>query len=254
VRPAEELLTELGISDPADIELEAIAHCVGVEVEYRRLANCEAQIIGYRNRAVVYVSSDTRPHRKRFSTGHELGHWHHHRGQSFVCRSSDIGRPIDEKSKDAERQADAYSGDLILPPFMVGPRLERMGEISLDGIADLAADFYASVTATAIRTIRMTRQPVILVAHDRFGRNWQWPSITAGRMRVRDDVEHRSAAFISMAGGNKAANPRKEPANYWFDRRHVEQFDVKVQSFRTAEGESLTLLRVLDPKMTEIYG
>ena len=46
---------------------------------------------------------------------------YHHRGRSFVCRSSDIGKPIDEKSKDAERQADAYSGDLILPPFMVGP-------------------------------------------------------------------------------------------------------------------------------------
>ena len=254
MRPAEELLTELGITDPDDIELEAIAHCVGVEIEYRRLANCEAQIIGYRDRAVVYVSSDTRPHRKRFSTGHELGHWHHHRGQSFVCRSSDIGRPIDEKSKDAERQADAYSGDLILPPFMVAPRLERMGEISLDGIAALASDFNASVAAAAIRTIRMTRQPLILVAHDLLGRNWQWPSITAGRMRIRDDVDSRSSAFISMVGSNKAANPRKEPANYWFDRRHIEQFEVRVQSFRTNEGEVLTLIRVLNSKMTEIYG
>lgn len=254
MRPAEELLTELGITDPDDIELEAIAHCVGVEIEYRRLANCEAQIVGYRDRAIVYVSSDTRPPRKRFSTGHELGHWHHHRGRSFVCRSSDIGQPIDEKSKDAERQADAYSGDLILPPFMVAPRLERMGEISLDGIAALASDFNASVTASAIRTIRMTRQPLILVAHDLLGRNWQWPSITAGRMRVRDDVDSRSSAFVSMVGGNKAASPRKEPANYWFDRRHVEQFEVRVQSFRTNEGEVLTLIRVLDSKMTEIYG
>ena len=254
MRPAEELLTELGITDPDDIELEAIAHCVGVEIEYRRLANCEAQIVGYRDRAIVYVSSDTRPPRKRFSTGHELGHWHHHRGRSFVCRSSDIGQPIDEKSKDAERQADAYSGDLILPPFLVAPRLERMGEISLDGIAALASDFNASVTASAIRTIRMTRQPLILVAHDLLGRNWQWPSITAGRMRVRDDVDSRSSAFVSMVGGNKAASPRKEPANYWFDRRHVEQFEVRVQSFRTNEGEVLTLIRVLDSKMTEIYG
>jgi hypothetical protein len=129
-----------------------------------------------------------------------------------------------------------------------------MGEISLEGIANLASDFNASVTGTAIRTIRTTRQPLILVAHDLFGRNWQWPSITAGRMRVRDDVDSRSSAFISMVGGSKAVNPRKEPANFWFDRRHVEQFDVKVQSFRTVEGEVLTLLRVLDPKMTEIYG
>jgi len=254
VRPAEELLAELGISDPQDIELEAIAHCVGVEVEYRRLANCEAQIIGYRDRAVVYVNTDTRPHRKRFSTGHELGHWHHHRGQSFVCRSSDIGQPIDDKSKNAERQADAYSGDLILPPFMIGPRLDRLGEISLEGIVDLASKFKASVTATAIRVMRMTRQPLILVAHNLFGRTWQWPSITAGRMRVRDDLDSRSSAFIAMASGRKATVARKEPANYWFDRRHVDQFELRVQSFRTAEGEVLTVVRILDPRMIEIYG
>jgi len=36
--------------------------------------------------------------------------------------------------------------------------------------------------------------------------------------------------------------------------RHGEQFDVRVQSFRTVEGEVLTLLRLLDPKMIEIYG
>jgi hypothetical protein len=254
VRAAEELLTELGISDPVDIELEVIAHCVGVEVQYRRLAGCEAQIIGFRDRAVVYVSPDTSLHRKRFSTGHELGHWHHHRGKSFVCRSSDIGKPIDEKSRDAERQADAYSGDLILPPFMVGPRLERLGEISLDCIAELASQFKASVTATAIRTMRMTRQPLILVAHNLFGRMWQWPSITASRMRVRDDVDARSSAFISMLAGAKAFVVCKEPASYWFDRRHIEQFDVRVQSLRTAEGELLTLLRVLDSKMIDIYG
>lgn len=254
MRAAEELLAELGISDPADIELEAIAHCVGVEVQYRRLASCEAQIIGYRDRAVVYVSPDTSPYRKRFSTGHELGHWHHHRGMSFVCRSSDIGRPTDEKSRDAERLADAYSGDLILPPFLVVPRLERVGEISLDGIAEIASQFKASVTATAIRTMRMTRQPLILVAHNLLGRMWQWPSITAGRMRVRDDVDARSSSFVSMLGGNRASAAQKEPANYWFDRRHVEQFDLRVQSLRTIEGEVLTLLRVLDSTMADIYG
>jgi IrrE N-terminal-like domain len=254
MRPAEELLAELGISDPADIELKAIAHCVGVDVEYKRLVNCEAQIIGYRDRAVVYVSPDPRPHRRRFSTGHELGHWHHHRGQSFVCRSSDIGQPIDYKSKNAERLADAYSGDLILPPFMIGPRLERIGDVSLDVIVDLASMFKASVTATGIRVMKMTRQPLILVAHNLLGRSWQWPSITAGRMRVRDDLDSRSAAFSAMAGGGKATASRKEPASYWFDRRHVEQFELRVQSFRTIEGEVLTLVRVLDPRMVEIYG
>lgn len=254
MRPAEQLLTDLGISDPSDIELEAIAHCVGVEVRYRPLVNCEAQIIGFKNNAVVYVSPKTSPYRRRFSTGHELGHWHHHRGQSFVCRSEDIGKPLDDKSKDAERMADAYAGDLILPPFMVGPRLERLGEINLDGICEVAKLFSASVTATAIRTMRMSRQPVILVAHNLFGRTWQWPSITAGRIRIRDDIDPRSSAFVSTLTGQRVGPAKKEQAHYWFDRRHIDQFDVRVQSMRTAEGEMLTLLRILDERMVEIYG
>jgi hypothetical protein len=57
-----------------------------------------------------------------------------------------------------------------------------------------------------------------------------------------------------MAAGSKAPPARKEPANYWFDRRHVEQFELRVQSFRTVEGELLTLIRPLDPKIIEIYG
>jgi hypothetical protein len=57
-----------------------------------------------------------------------------------------------------------------------------------------------------------------------------------------------------LFSGNRVSAARKEPANYWFDRRHIEQFDLRVQSVRTVEGEVLTLLRVLDPKMAEIYG
>jgi hypothetical protein len=57
-----------------------------------------------------------------------------------------------------------------------------------------------------------------------------------------------------MAGDSKTTATRKEPANYWFDRRHVEQFDLRVQSFRTSEGEVLTLIRLLDPRIIEIYG
>ncbi len=223
-------------------------------MRYESLVGCEAQIIGYRDRAIIYVDERVRDPRRRFSAGHELGHWHHHRGRSFVCRSDDIGQTTDARSKTAEREADAYSGDLILPPFMIAPMLEKVGEIGLEDVAALSTRFSASLTATAIRIMRMTRQPLLLVAQDLSGRRWQWPSIAAGRMRIRDDVDPRSSAFVSLAGSTKMGAARKEPANYWFDRRHIEQFDVRVQSVRTAEGEALTLMRILDPKMIEIYG
>ncbi|NNE40171.1 MAG: ImmA/IrrE family metallo-endopeptidase [Marinicaulis sp.] len=253
MRPAEQLLTELGISEPRDIDIDAIAYCVGAEIDYRSLTGCEAQIIGRADRAVIYVRKDIRPTRKRFSAGHELGHWHHHRGLSFVCRPEDIGRPIDETSKNAERVADAYAADLVLPRFMIAPKLQAMDRFTLNQLIELAGSFSASVTATAIRAVRLTRNPVILIAHNFFGRRWQWPSITAHGLRVRDDIDARSSAFGQLAAPGKLAPPRKEPASYWFERRHIERFDVDAQSMTTVEGESLTLIRILDQELIDIY-
>jgi IrrE N-terminal-like domain len=254
LRPAEQLLVELGVCAPKEIDLLAIADCVGAQVLYRRLVGCEAQIIGFKDRAIIYVSDAARPNRKRFSTGHELGHWHHHRGQSFVCRSQDIGRPLDERSRNAERMADVYSADLILPPYLIKPKLQVAGEVSLDEIVSLAHDFSASLTATGIRIMRMTREPLILIVQDLAGTKWQWPGIAVGGLKVRNDIDLRSSVTLSLAGVNRVGPAKKEPASYWFDRRHVEQFDVRVQSVRTIEGEALTLLRIMDPRMIEIYG
>jgi uncharacterized protein DUF955 len=254
LRPAEQLLVELGISEAKEIDLLAIADCVGVEVLYRRLVGCEAQIIGFKDRAIVYVSDGAKPNRKRFSTGHELGHWHHHRGQSFVCRSDDIGRPLDERSRNAERMADVYSADLILPPYLIKPKLQAIGDISLDAVVGLSQEFKASLAATGISIMRMTREPLILIAQDLAGTKWQWPGITVRGLRVRNDIDPRSSVSLSLAGVNRVGPVKKESASYWFDRRHIEQFDVKVQSVRTIEGEALTLLRILDPKMIDIYG
>lgn len=254
MRPAEKLLVNLGISDPRDIDVDAIARCENVEIFYGPLKGCEAQIVGFRDRAVVYVDNNVRDTRKRFSAGHEMGHWHHHRGESFVCRSDDIGKPIDETSKNAEKLADSYAADLILPPFMIQPLLDRAGEISLEHVFALANVFSASLTATAIRIVRMTKQPLIVVAHNLFGKSWHWPSVGAAGLFVRPDIDIRSSALSQALAQGRVGAAKKEPAGYWFDRRHIDQFDVRVQSCRTIEGEVLTLMRILDPKMIEIYG
>ena len=45
--PAERLLQELGVTEPDEIDLEAIAYYVNARVRYRRLDGCEARIIGW---------------------------------------------------------------------------------------------------------------------------------------------------------------------------------------------------------------
>jgi hypothetical protein len=161
---------------------------------------------------------------------------------------------VDGRATDAERVADAYAADLILPPFMIEPRLLEVGQISFGAIRDLAQLFSASLTATALRVVKTTRQPLILVAHNLAGRKWQWPSGTGGQIRVRDDIDPRSSAYMPIAKAGRPGAERKEPAHYWFDRRHIEQFDVKVQTIETLEGERLTLIGIPDPRLIEIYG
>jgi hypothetical protein len=137
---------------------------------------------------------------------------------------------------------------------MIAPRLARVGEIALEGIIAIARQFSTSVTATAIRAIRMTHQPLILVAHNLYGRKWQWPGLGVGHLRIREDLDSRASVFSAGLTTDRIGQSKREPAGYWFDRRHIDQFDVRVQSIRTVEGEILTLVRVLDPKMVDIYG
>lgn len=90
LRPAELLLQELGITEPREIDLEAIAWTQGVHVRYRPLDGCEARIIGCGDRAIITVNDRSSARRQRFSIGHELGHWKWHRGRILVCRADEI--------------------------------------------------------------------------------------------------------------------------------------------------------------------
>jgi Zn-dependent peptidase ImmA (M78 family) len=75
-RPAERILMELGIARPAEIDLEAVAWTLGAAVKYRPLEKCDAMIVGSVDRAVITISTNGIPERRRFSLGHEIGHWH----------------------------------------------------------------------------------------------------------------------------------------------------------------------------------
>ena len=108
LHPAEARIALLGISRPEDIDIDAIAWDAGVEVKYAALNGCEATLVGYDRRGIATIRKDAVRVRQRFSVGHELGHWHNHRGQSFRCRVDD---PSENFAPDRimEQEADIYS-------------------------------------------------------------------------------------------------------------------------------------------------
>lgn len=130
--PAERLLQELGITEPEEIDLEAIAWHVGAKIKRRKLDGCEARIVGVGGKAIITVNIDSCLVRQQFSIGHEIGHWHHHRGRSLVCRSEEIGANCNGVAT-LEKQADAFSAAILImtPSYPVsgfgGPTIGHSG-------------------------------------------------------------------------------------------------------------------------------
>src|SRR5262249_13952693 len=91
VSAAERVLMQLGILDPRDIDLDAIAWHLGAAVKYRHMDTADGTIVGSSKRAVIAINISTIPTRQRFSLAHELGHWHYHRGRVLFCGPGDIG-------------------------------------------------------------------------------------------------------------------------------------------------------------------
>jgi Zn-dependent peptidase ImmA (M78 family) len=247
VTPAERMLLDLGIAQPKDINLDAIAWTQGAVVNYRPIDNCEATIVGSKRRAVISVNSRSMPERRRFSLAHELGHWHYHRGRMLFCGKVEVSN-FERTALDPERQADDFASDLILPAYMVDPRLRKMKRLTLAAARDLAEEFCASLTATLVKMTAMNRFPMVIVCYNKSKRRWFRRSdmIQPWWLPLKELDHQTFAADMLFNGAAEQSFPRKMPADSWFDFRGSDRFEVEEQSFVLPNEEILTVLRLPD--------
>jgi Zn-dependent peptidase ImmA (M78 family) len=249
--PAEQIIYNLGIADPGEIDLDAIAWTQGARVRYRPLRGCEARIFGRSDEAIISVNSNTSATRRRFSLAHELGHWHHHRGQLLFCRASDIG-PGGARPQ-TELVADRFAADLLMPSFLFVPRLSGLRRFGLSELETLAAEFRVSRAAAAIRAIERGQLPALVVCHNRAGRKWFARSpIVPEKWFPSKELSAETGAFAVQFGQKKEDRQgRKVRASAWFELRGADRFDVHEETIRSAEDETLTLLWLGDARMLE---
>jgi len=247
LRPAERMLLELGIEHPDQIDLEAIAWTSGAAVKYRPLDQCEAMIVGTARRAVITVNSNALPRRRRFSLAHEIGHWHLHRGRVLVCGAADIENPA-HGALDPENQADQFASDLILPDFMIRPRIMKMKRLTLAAAREVAEEFKTSLTATLLKLADVDYFPIVIVCHNKQRRRWfRRAPMVPGWWFPRDDLDPESFSFEMLFGGAAESSfPRKIGADAWFEFRHAGRYEVQEQSFLLPNDEVLTVLLLPD--------
>ncbi len=253
--PAEILLQSLGITEPKEIDLEAIAWTLGVRaVKYRPLDGCEAMIMGAGDSAIVSINNRGSIGRQRFSLAHELGHWHYHRGQVMVCRSDEIG-DLGKKVSPSEKHADIYAADLLMPRYLFLPEQRLFRNLDFDVIRKLGDSFGVSLTAAAIRCIETGDIPAILICHDHQGRCWfTRSSLIPGRWFPRKELQAESSAMDVLFDAKKSITTtrmRSVSAEAWFDRYDAHRYEVLEQTFRVGPSEVLTILIIEDEEMLE---
>ncbi len=250
IDPAERLLKSLGVTEPHEIRLEDIAFDQGAEIRYCDLSGCEADILGYQDRAIISIDRNRGSARKRFSIAHELGHWHYHRGKKLQCRVEDY-QP--KHKQQAERKANGYAASLLMPRYLVTPRARDHKKLTFKTIEQFATDFRTSLSATAIRLVEADIWPCMLICHTQQGRKWftQAPMFHK-RWFPKKEIDAASYTFDTVFGSSEGEKfPRLTGADTWFDRAEARQFELYEQAKRTTENETLVILTIKDDRMIE---
>lgn len=222
--PAEMLLKNLGVATPQDIQLRAICAAFDIRLNFMPLQAMEARIITRRDskgHSLITINNRPPRERQRFSIGHELGHWYHHKGISHQCIADDIDVTDNAKVRKAntrERVADKFAADLLMPAFMFTPKVRPMRRVTCALLQELAEEFRVSLHAVARRCAEINTHPmmIVLTGRDRKCR-------LLARSNDMEDTywPHRLLSKGTMACNifENGASPLSDtvPTDEWFD-------------------------------------
>ncbi len=240
------LLKELGITEPSEIDLEAIAQYCGATIVYEQLQGCEARILGNDNRAIITINSASPIGRKRFSAGHELGHWMRDRGKvGFSCTERIMTRewgPIN-----AERGANEYAADLLMPEEMFAKE-SRNKPITFDVVREMSDTFQTSLTATAIRLVRYGSFPAMLTYLEDGKRKWFIRGDDVPEKLWPLDAPRPATTAADLLKGEGLSGPTQIQADGWIDHPRSKWYEVIEHSLQVSPTGILSLLWWKDEK------
>lgn len=152
------------------IPLEEIADAAGIfEIRYQPLKNFEGSLIAndVKSDGIILINSNTRHHRKRFTLGHELGHFLLPRhGHSMTCTKQDLNARENAKLDNYNRiesEANQFSAELLMPNSLCKKQKEFNSYPSIVGITNIAEHFDVSFQASAIRFADIHDCPIALI-------------------------------------------------------------------------------------------
>ncbi len=241
---AENLIDELGISEPGDLDVEAIAYDSGVAVAYADLQGCDATLIGLGDRAIATIRPSIEE-RQRFSIAHELGHWSEHRGRSFACRVDDVDANL-AGDKNLEREADQYGAHLLMPRRLFKPQLRSIRAPTFRHVITIAQTFKTSILATCFRLTELNAFPLVLASYGPNGCRWQMRSMEVPRRWwLKSKLHEDSFAYDLFQRGKACDGPGRQPADVWFENDDADKYEIAEECI-VGHGRSVLVLLTLN--------
>lgn len=239
------LLKKYGVTRPDEIDLEAIAYLEGIEIRESNLKGAEAWLVRAGRCGIIRIRNDVRVvGRRRFSIGHELGHWRCHPSlsQEWVCSTGDIHG---YRGSNVEIEANTFSSELLMPNSLFRPYCQKFA-LGFHLIDKLASIFQTSRVATAIRAVEETKEQAVLVVSDGETVNWCRCSDSARRYFVPRGTPLHPETRAWLATLENTEEMAKIDPEVWFpdlDNLHrIEVFEGScfIESF----GTVITLISI----------
>jgi hypothetical protein len=162
-------------------------------------------LLVYNTRYNAWARSSTNHPKVRFTVAHELGHYYLDRHREFLVnrRKSIESFTEFESSKEVERQADAFAVGLLMPKYLIGPRVNSEPDATIASIKQAAYDFDVSLTSMMVRWTQLSHFPCATLCIRHGTIQWGFGSgafRAAGLWRCKREVAPMSAdakAFLA---------------------------------------------------------
>lgn len=219
---ATEIVEDFGITAPEHIRIRDIAYSLGAMVVEQHLEHAAASIVKVGNYSTIRIPPTDTRERKRFSIAHELGHllMNHVESIQRVCSNNDM---INWYQNNQETQANFFASELLLPSKLVKRRCD-VKNIDLRPVREIAKDFRASLTATAIKFVRLCPEKCAIIYSIDGKIKWFYKSDSFWPFIRKDKrIDKRTAAYDFFAGKPMDKEPIDVDGDAWVESSGVDE-------------------------------
>jgi hypothetical protein len=246
---ARDLLKELNILEPGEINVELIAAYKLAPVRYEPLEGMDGRIVREGDSAIITVNSGiTYEGQKRFVIAHELGHFFlHPKTRQLESVNQEQTTNWSDRQEIEEYEANIFAAELLMPSAMFSQMIKSKTP-SFELIESLQKEFKTTLTATAVQYILNTKEECAIVASSERQRLWFMLSPGFSFYMLTDPRIHGLTCAAEVGPRKQESRSSKVEADYWLEGFHGNHraFITEDARYFPVLNRSLSLLWIHD--------